>query len=204
MHVLPSHVIRFTDPEELRIIMNEFFFNLKNQLGGYEKACYWVAWLVQWEKKNRKNKVKFEIEERKINEVNSKYCKDCIWLLWEIIFIETNLRSECIKKQIQSLYCFFRHDYTSGKRNARLPIIYHCIGYLTLPAKFNIPIRNNRDIFIQTQCNINLLFKAKKKNEMKSYVAPQRPVKKVVGVDKEINISKINTLSEIDALMFNR
>ena len=25
MQTLPSHIIKFTDPEELRIIMNEFF-----------------------------------------------------------------------------------------------------------------------------------------------------------------------------------
>jgi len=204
MQVLPSHVIQFTDPEELRIIMNEFFFNLKNKLGGYEKACYWVAWLVQWEKRNKKNKVKFEIEERKISEVNPKYCKDCIWLLWQIVFIETNLRDELTKKQIQSLYQFFRHDYTSGKRNARLPLLYHCIGYLTLPVKFNVPIRNNHDIFIQTQSNTNLLFKNAKKNEVKNYVPPPKPVKKLVGVDKEINLSKMNTLNDIDDLMFHR
>ena len=54
MQLLPSHIIKFTDPEELRVIMNEFLFNLKNNLGGYEKAGYWIAWLVQWEKINKK------------------------------------------------------------------------------------------------------------------------------------------------------
>ena len=53
MQLLPSHIIKFTDPEELRIIMNEFFFNLKNNLGGYDKASYWVSWLIQWEKINK-------------------------------------------------------------------------------------------------------------------------------------------------------
>ena len=38
MQILPSHIIKFTDPDELRVIMNEFFFNLKNNLGGYEKS----------------------------------------------------------------------------------------------------------------------------------------------------------------------
>ena len=56
MQILPSYIIKFTDPEELRIIMNEFFFHLKNINGGYENACYWVAWLVQWEKMNKNKK----------------------------------------------------------------------------------------------------------------------------------------------------
>ena len=200
MQLLPSHIIRFTDPDELKIIMNEFLFHLKNINGGYDQACYWVAWLVQWEKKNKKQKIKFEIEERDINEVHSKYCKDCIWLLWEVIFNETNLRDDIIQKQIQSLYRFFRHDYTSGKRNTRLPLIYHAIGYLTLPMKFNLPIRKDHNIFLQTQCNINLMFKGKKGNEVKSYIPPPKPVKKIIGHKKEINLSKINTLMDIDSM----
>jgi len=200
MQLLPSDIIKFTDPDELRIIMNEFFFHLKNINGGYERACYWVAWLIQWEKKNKKQKIKFEIEERNISEVKPQYCKDCVWLLWEIILNETNLRSEEIKIQVQSLYRFFRKDYTSGKRNARLPLIYHSIGYLTFPVKMNIPIRMNRDIFIQTQCNINRMFKGKKENEVKEYYPPPKKEKPLIGAEKEINISKINALMDIDVL----
>ena len=48
MNLLPSHIIKFTDPEELRIIMNEIFFNLKNQLGGYDRCIYWVLWLIKY------------------------------------------------------------------------------------------------------------------------------------------------------------
>ena len=176
MQILPSSIIRFTDPEELKIIMNEFLFHLKNVNGGYEHAIYWVAWLIQWEKINKKKKVKFEIECRDISEVDPKHCKDPIWLLWEIIFYECNERSNDIVLQIQSLYRFFRKDYTCGKRNARLPLIYHAIGYLSLPVKFTIPIRKENNVFIQTQCNVNLMFKAKKNNEVKTYVAPPEKV----------------------------
>ena len=44
--------------------MNEIFFNLKNQLGGYDRCIYWVLWFIKWEKKNKKDKKKYEIEER--------------------------------------------------------------------------------------------------------------------------------------------
>lgn len=200
MQILPSHVIKFTDPEELRIIMNEFFFHLKNINGGYEKACYWVAWLIQWEKINKKKKIKFEIECRDISEVNPKYCKDCIWLLWEIILSECSERSNDIKLQVQSLYRLFRHDYTSGKRNARLPYVYHAIGYLTFPVQFKIPLRKDKNIFLQTQCNVNYMFKAKKNNEVKNYIAPPEKLKKETGSEKEIALSKFNSLLDIDEL----
>ena len=202
MQILPSSIIKFTDPEELKIIMNEFLFHLKNINGGYENACYWVAWLIHWEKINKKKKIKFEIEERNISNVNPKYCKDCIWLLWEVIFNECDLRNDSIKIQIQSLYRFFRYEYTSGKRNNRLPLIYHSIGYLTLPFKKNIPIRKDKNIYLQIQCNINLMFKGKKNNEVKHYTTPPpKPKKKLIGLNKEISLSKFNTLIDIDELM---
>ena len=56
MNLIPSHIIKFTDPDELKIIMNEIFFNLKNKLGGYERCVYWIQWLMKWEKKNKKDK----------------------------------------------------------------------------------------------------------------------------------------------------
>jgi len=201
MQVLPSHIIRFTDPEELRIVMNEFLFHLKNRNGGYSDASYWIAWLILWEKINKKKKIKFEIECRDISEVDPKHCKDPIWLLWEIIFYECAERSEDIKIQIQNLYRFFRNNYTCGKRGSRLPFLYHAIGYLTLPMKFNIPIRKDQNIFIQTQCNVNLMFKAKKNNEVKLYTPPPEKIKKINGAKQEIALSKFNSLLDIDELI---
>jgi len=201
MNLLPSHIIKFTDPEELRIIMNEIFFNLKNQLGGYDRCIYWVLWLIKWEKKNKKDKKKYEIEERTISGVHKKYCKDIIWLVWNIILEETLLRDDNIKKQIQSLYNLFRYEYTGGKRNSRLPIIYHSIGYLTLPINFKVEIRKNKNTFIQTQCNINMMFKGKKIKEQKKYTAPPQKNKKIIGINKEISNDKMNIIQQMDELL---
>jgi len=201
MQLLPSHIIKFTDPEELRIIMNEIFFNLKNKLGGYERCIYWVQWLLKWEKKNKKNKQKYEIEERVVKGIHKKYCKDIIWLVWSVVLEETSLRDEQIKKQIEYLYYLFKYDYTGGKRNARLSILYHSIGYLTLPINFNVEIRKDKNIFLQTQCNINMMFHTKKKKEQKEYFAPPKPVKKGVGVDIEISQDRMNILQHMDELL---
>ncbi|MBU79118.1 MAG: hypothetical protein CMD29_03205 [Flavobacteriales bacterium] len=202
MQVLPNHIIKFTDPEELRIIMNEFFFNLKNNLGGYEKASYWISWLIQWEKINKKNKIKYEIEERPIQGLKKHLCKDIIWLIWSVIFEEANLRNIQIKEQIQVLFFLFKYNFSSGKRNSRLPLVYHAIGYLTLPIRFDIPIRNSVDIFIQTQCNINKMYQSKKKNEIKEYLEPPKPVQKISGSEKEISQAQLTRIQEIDEIFF--
>jgi len=202
MQILPSHIIKFTDPEELRIIMNEIFFNLKNQLGGYEKCIYWVQWLLKWEKRNKKNKQKYEIEERNISGIHKKYCKDIIWLVWSIILEETILREDQIKKQIQSLYNLFRYEYTGGKRNSRVPILYHSIGYLTLPLNWKVEIRKNKNIFIQTQCNINMMFKGKKIKEQTKYTSPPKADKKKIGIGKdEISQDKMTIIQHMDELL---
>ena len=198
MKLLPEGLIRFTDPEELRIIMNEIFFNLKNANGGYEKVCYWIQWLLQWEKRTKAQKRKFEIETREIKGLNPKYGKDMIWLVWEVIFQETNLRDETLKRQVRSLYLLFKYDYTGGKRNPRMPYLYQCVGYLTLPLKTNVPVRRSMDIFIQTQCNINPLFKAKKTHEVAKYVEPPKPEKKLHGLEKEIVESRMRDLQDLD------
>jgi len=200
MQLLPSHIIKFTDPDELRVIMNEFYFNLKNVNGGYDNCIYWIIWLVQWEKINRKKKLAFEIEERSIKGLKQSLCKDLIWLIWSVIFEEANLRNNDVKTQIQNLFLLYKDNFTSGKRNTRLPLVYHAVGYLTLPVKFNVPIRSNYDIYIQTQCNVNKMFQSRKKYEVREYIEPEKPTKRVVGAEKEIAIAKLNKINDIDQL----
>ena len=80
---LPQSTIRFTDPEVISYNSKlKLLFHLKNSHGGYERACYWIGWLVQWEKREKSMKRKFEIEERDIWEIDPKYRKDMIWLPW--------------------------------------------------------------------------------------------------------------------------
>ena len=70
-----------------------------------------------------------------------------------------------------------------------------------MPVKFNIKIRQNEDIFLKTQCNINKLFQNKKKYEIKNYVEPIKNNKKVDN-DKEITHSKLTKIQEIDEIFF--
>ena len=71
---------------------------------------------------------------------------------------------------------------------------------MTLPIKFNIPIRKDKNIFIQCQCNVNLMFKSKKGNEVQSYIPPPEKIKTINGPKQEIALSKFNSLLDIDEL----
>ena len=54
---VPDNMVKFTDPEELRIIINEIIYQFNNQTNGYEIVSYWISWIIQWEKLNRKKKL---------------------------------------------------------------------------------------------------------------------------------------------------
>ena len=73
-------------------------------------------------------KLPYEIDERDIRDIKQSHKKDVVWLVWSAILIEGNTRDPETKSQIQSLYTLFKYDYTTPKRNLRIPLIYHAIG----------------------------------------------------------------------------
>ena len=206
MQCTPSHIIRFSDPEELRIIINEIYYNLKNNLGSYERIVYWILWLFEWEKHQKKINGTFEIEERDIKDIPKRYQKDVVWLLWEVIIDETNTRNKNIQQQVFALYQLFKRNFSSGKKNSRLPLLFHVIGYLTHTINFEIPIRINKSLFVQSQCNVNLMFQSKKINEKNSNIQPiikkQKPPKE--NIAKEKCLDKLNLLNDFDSMIFNK
>ena len=198
----PDSLFKFTDPEELRVVINELMYHFKNINSGYENCCYWVSWIFQWEKKNKKMKVKFEIDERDVQGINKKLCKDVVWLLWNAILIEGNTRVDEVKYQINALYQLFKYEFTAGKRNSRIPLIYHAIGYLTHSLVFNVPIICDKKVYLQCQCNVNLMFKMKKVNETNDVVKPIEKKKKVKQNIKNEQINdKFSALNDIDMLI---
>ncbi len=205
MNILPAHIIHFNDPEEIRIVMNEIYTLLKNKQFGYDKCCYWILWLLRYEAIHKKKKKIWIIDEREIEGIHKKYRGNIVWVLWETIFEEMNFRkNKNIIKQIKSLFELFKSNYTVGKRNARIPLIFNAIGYLTHDISFKIPIRENYKLFIQVQSNVNKMFGEKKKNEIKNTTfedIKQPPKKEDIPV--EIIQDKISLFNEIDQVIVN-
>ena len=204
MNILPSHIIHFNDPDELRIIMNEIFTMLKNKEFGYERSCYWMMWLIEWETLHKKKKNNLYIDERNVPEIHKKYRNNIVWALWDIIQEEMNIRNESmVTKQINSLKKLYIFDFTIGKRNIRLPFLFHAVGLLTHDINFKIPIRSSYPIFIQVQGNINKLFLQKKRFEQNDIIIlpKEKPKKKEKNISVEIIQDKISIFNEIDSLI---
>ena len=202
MNILPNHIIHFNDPDELRIIMNELFTMCKNKQFGYDRCCYWILWLVKWEQLHKKKKQLWNVSERNVPDISKKYRSNFIWVVWETLYEEIKIRKDLkIKKEIDSLYQLFQCNYTSGRRNGRLPLLFHAIGYLTHNVTFTIPIRNDYKIFIQVQCNVNKMFQAKKVNEIKTDIKIQEKPPKKQDVSGEQIKDKLDIFNEIDMLI---
>jgi len=97
----------------------------------------------------------------------------------------------------------FRYNYTQGKRNDRLPLLYFAFGYLTYDISFNVPIRNDYKLFIQVQSNVNKMFAAKKVHEKNNeIIIPKLSNKqlKALNFNVEIVENKIDEFNMVDAM----
>ena len=141
------------------------YLRCKNKQFGYDRCCFWVLWLIKWENQHKK-RILNGLLNIEMSKIDHKFRSNVIWIVWDIINVK-NLKQEMknIRSQIAYLYKLFTNDYTLGKRNSRLPILFHAFGYLTHDINFSIPLRSDFKLFIDVQCNVNKMFGAKKKTE---------------------------------------
>ena len=210
MNILPDSFIHFTDPPELRIIMNEILTMLKHKQIGYDRCLFWIQFLQKWEALHKKKKNSWNISPRKVEGISDKHTNNFIWILWEIIFYELkNRRNPSLKQQIQCLYELFKYNYSPGKRNTRIPLVHWCFALLIFPCDFKRPIRNDYKLFIQSQSNLQKMFQMKKTFEqMNEGIQLNIPIKekkpkkqkKLKEVDYEIEIiqDKVSIFNQLD------
>lgn len=158
------------DPSELKIIINEFSYNLEEMRFSSTYSIYWLSWIYEWEKLIQKKNQEFTCCVRNINGIDKKYCRDFIWIIWEVILCETNKRNnDHLTKQIRSLYEFFKMKFTPGKKRKRVYLILNAIELLNtrIDREFieKNPIVDRYHLLVQACGNINLLYKEKKINE---------------------------------------
>ena len=207
---------RFGDPEELKIILNEFIHHLNTK--NYDCAVYWISWLFEWEKQNIKNKKEYKCGYRSIINVENKYFTDMVWAIWEILI---NLETNCY---INALFNLYICEYSNTKKTKKMPIILFAIKIYTDSHKvINQDVYNkNISTIIQVSGNINKLFIDKKNHEANNmkqmqfkihqtnYLSHEKIVKEELEKKKpknklfEESLKKMNTLEELDTMFLNQ
>ena len=83
-----NNIFRENDPKQLFIPLNEFAYNLFNN--NTLLACYWLEWILQFEKNCKSKKIYLIAESRTFVDLPNNFQKDTIWIIWEIIKIKIN------------------------------------------------------------------------------------------------------------------
>jgi hypothetical protein len=157
--------LKYGDPEELKIPLNEFNFCIKTRK--WELAIYWMAWILEWERRNTKKDKFYICGFRKIDGIEEKFCTDIIWIIWEILIKEANfLKCEDASSQIFALFKLFKFDFKPKKKGKRIFFILNAIKYFTEVYNFKNDIIPNYYQLVQACGNINILFYDKKKYEV--------------------------------------
>ena len=158
-------VFKKGDPKELYVAINELAYHIDNENSLYP-CCYWIEWVLEFEKQCRKNRDQIKCERRTFAPVNSKYQDDVIWIVWELLIIKAS-ESEIQKKIVTALLELFSLRYTSGVKKKRKYILYFALELIVEKPNFNIDIMpSSANTTVKTVCkNINSIYKKIKKNE---------------------------------------
>ena len=159
-------VFKSEDPPELFVAVNEFAYHLSKSSSNEYTACYWLEWLINFDTICKKNKQLCLIERRIWVKVESKFQKDSIWLIWDIVLARAEEKGcNATLSIIRSLLDMFCLRYTTDVKRTRKFILYNCIGLLTGPVDLTIPIWNDKTVITDITDKINVIYKEIKVNE---------------------------------------
>lgn len=161
-----KNIIKNFDPKEICICINELSYAINNNNKLFSHACFWIDWIIEYEKLLKSNKNKLICCKRNFAPVDEKLQTDISWIIWDAIIYESNSRNdEFIKKIINCLFSIFCVRFTPSTKKKRRYLIYFAIYLLTELINKNIPIATDLKQINDVKDNINIIYKQIKKKE---------------------------------------
>jgi hypothetical protein len=153
------------DPAELLIPMNEFAYSISTERKNMLTACYWIEWIIEFEVICRKKKENCYCEKRDYD-VDSKFKRDPIWLIWDIILHYCDLQNNNFNKRIiNSLLTLFCVKYNNSTCKKRRYLLYFAVSVITEVVPTNIELVSDKIIVETVFEKINNIYKQIKKSE---------------------------------------
>ena len=136
------------------------------------KVIYWMSVLVEYDKHQKKNKTPVTMTPRKPLLPDDSFYKhvyldnahacDWVWLMWSGLAqasIAFHRHPDCLKA-IKGLSYLFAVDYTTSKRNARMPILIHALELVCAEADWTSSVYASVDeMMIEKACmNIHVMY----------------------------------------------
>jgi hypothetical protein len=194
-------VYKKDDPKELFISINEFAYHISPESNNSLQACFWLEWIMEFQKICANKKEKCLCERRSNIPVDDKFQMDPIWIIWEII-LQQSIEKDSIKSKILNsilkLYCL---KYTPGVKKRRRYLIYYAISIITEKYDTKIEITKDKDLVETVVKKINAIYKQIKKNEVGPKV--DYLMTDVHKSNLEKTIDKLQMLNKFDISMHN-
>ena len=185
-----KQILQKEDAQEILIAVNELCYNISKEVSHFQHACYWIDWLLEYERIANKNKQKLHACRRVFVPIDEKLQMDIIWIVWDCILSESRKRSQNIIKINSSILSIFCLRFTPATKNKRRYLIYYAISLLTEPFSINNPLISNTDELSFITQKINFIYKQIKKKEIEpatSYMFSSNGEKTKEDKLKELN-----------------
>lgn len=159
-------IFKKEDPKELFIAVNEFAYNICNERKNMLSACYWIEWVVEFDAICKKRKEFCYCERRQFINVEKKYSRDIIWILWDaLLYYNSLLNNTYINKLMDALLTLFSIKYTTASCKKRRYLLYFAVAILTENVPTGIELTTNKGVIQNVVEKINQVYKQIKKNE---------------------------------------
>jgi len=160
-------VFKKEDPKELFIALNEFAYNISNERKNMLSACYWIEWIVDFDVICKNRKTPCYCERRTFVNVEKKFSRDTIWILWDaLLYYSSLLNNTYIDKLMKALIDIFSIRYTTASCRKRRYLLYFAVALLTESVPINIELMSNKQTVQNVVEQINQIYKQIKKNEV--------------------------------------
>ena len=128
-------ILNSEDPYELSIPFNEFCFSIQTK--DTLRALYWISWILAYAREQKKvTKETLSASIRANPYVSSKYGRNIIWMLWDVINSKTNQYIDALFK----LYCL---RWEPGNSKARLTYLLTAVLFCTETIDTTEPAKRN-------------------------------------------------------------
>jgi len=151
------------DISQIFIPVNEILNHIKTpRNSSSDMVIYWLSWLVMWETEYFKKNNIGGLSERSNDKIEKIYWRDFIWLLWEIVIHEANLKSNNIIVEIvNKSYRFYVYYHNKKNKFKKIYFLIYSILILIHPVDFTINMYGSFENYgkiILATANVNSLY----------------------------------------------